>query len=167
MSELVRLSDLPLRPESAGTRFAASVGRVGEALGLTWLGATLYEAPAGKTAVPFHRHHTSDEMFVILSGSGEYRYGERRVPFQAGDVLGAPAAGEGHQIINTGEAALRYLAVANHTNADVVEYLESGRISVDVGPTGWHHTHGTFKHGGKLMPMGYWAGEDTGGDPDK
>ena len=162
MSELVRLADLALEPEGAGSRFAASVGHVGEALGLTWLGATLYEVPAGKTAVPFHRHHTSDEMFVVLSGCGEYRYGDRRMAFEAGDVLGAPAAGEGHQITNTGEEPLRYLAIANHTNADVVEYLDSGRISVDVGATGWHHTDGTFKRGGKLMPMGYWDGEKTG-----
>ena len=73
MSERVRLDVMTLTAEGAGTRFAASVARVGEALGLTWLGATLYEVPPGKTAVPFHRHHTSDEMFVVLSGSGEYR----------------------------------------------------------------------------------------------
>jgi uncharacterized cupin superfamily protein len=164
VSERVRLDDMALTAEGAGTRFAASVARVGEALGLTWLGATLYEVPPGKTALPFHRHHTSDEMFVVLSGSGEYRYGETRTSFQAGDVLGAPAAGEGHQITNTGEVPLRYLAIANHTNADVVEYLDSGRIHVDVGATGWHRNDGTFKQGGRLTPMGYWDGEKTGDD---
>ena len=163
MSERVRLGDMALTAGGAGTRFAASVARVGEALGFTWLGATLYEVPPGKTAVPFHRHHTSDEMFVVLSGSGEYRYGDTRTPFQAGDVLGAPAAGEGHQITNTGEGPLRYLAIANHTNADVVEYLDSGRIHVDVGATGWHRNDGTFKQGGRLTPMGYWDGEDIEG----
>jgi uncharacterized cupin superfamily protein len=78
---------------------------------------------------------------------------------RTGDCLAAPAGAEGHQIINTGTEALRYLAVSNNTNADVIEFLDSGRIRIDIGVTGHHRENATFAAGGRLEPMGYWDGE--------
>jgi uncharacterized cupin superfamily protein len=165
MSELakINLDELELEASSEGTRFAAKNAEFGIMLGLYGLGAALYVVPPGKTATPFHRHHTSDEMFLILSGAGEYRFGDDRIPVKANDCLGAPAGGKAHQLINTGAEPLRYLAFSNNTNADVVEYVDSGRIRVDVGATGHHRENATFGAGGKLLPMGYWDGEDIDG----
>jgi uncharacterized cupin superfamily protein len=159
---IVNLDKLPLESDSMGSRFATQYAEIGTALGLNGLGATYYAVPPGKTAMPFHRHHTSDEMFFILSGSGEYRLGDERLPVRAGDCLGAPAAGAAHQLFNTGSEPLRYLALSNNTNAEVIEYPDSGRVRVDVGATGFHRFDGTFKQGGKLAPMSYWEGEDIG-----
>lgn len=156
---ILNLLDVPLEREKAGSRFEASTALIGVKLGLFGLGATLHEVPPGKTASPFHRHHTSDEMFLVLSGTGIYRYGEARIPIKEWDCLGAPAGGEGHQIINTGDVPLRYLGVSNNTNADVVEYPDTGRIHVDVGATGHHRENATFSAGGRLVPLGYWEGE--------
>jgi uncharacterized cupin superfamily protein len=155
----VNLLELSLVHSQAGSRFEARSIEFGVQLGLFGLGAALYEVPPGKTADAFHRHHTSDEMFVVLSGTGTYRYGDVRLPIAQWDCLAAPAAGEGHQIINTGELPLRYLAFSNNTNADVVEYLDSGRVRVDVGPTGHHRENATFAVGGSLVPSPYLEGE--------
>jgi uncharacterized cupin superfamily protein len=155
----INLLELSLKHSRAGSRFEASSTEFGVLLGLFGLGAALYELPPGKTATPFHRHHTSDEMFVVLSGTGTYRYGDVRLPIKEWDCLGAPAAGEGHQIINTGEVSLRYLAFSNNTSADVVEYLDSGRIRIDIGATGHHRENATFGAGGRLVPIDYWEGE--------
>ena len=155
----INLLELSLEHKQAGSRFEASTTEFGVQLGLFGLGAALYEVPPGKTAVPFHRHHTSEEMFLVLSGTGTYRYGEARLPIKEWDCLGAPAPGEGHQIINTGDAPLRYLAFSNNTTADVTEYLDSGRIRIDVGATGHHRENATFAAGGHLMPFDYWQGE--------
>ena len=159
---VVNIDELHLEFSSQGTRFAAATTEFGISLGLHGLGAALYVVPPGRMATPFHRHHTSDELFLILSGSGEYRFGEDRLPVKTGDCLGAPAGGNAHQIINTGAEDLRYLAFSNNTNADVVEYVDSGRIRVDVGATGHHREDATFAAGGRLVPLGYWEGEDTG-----
>lgn len=159
---ILNLADVQLDSSSEGTRFGAATGEIAKILGLRGLGARLYDVPPGRTAVPFHRHHTSDEMFLILSGTGEYRIGDERLPIRPGDCLGAPAGGRAHQIINTGAEPLRYVALSNNTSADVVEYVDSGRIRVDVGAAGFHHLDGTFKAGGRLMPMSYWEGEDVG-----
>jgi len=164
ISPVVNLDDLPLNAVSKGTRFAVSTGEIGMALGLRGLGAMLHHVPPGKTAFPFHRHHVSDEMFLILSGAGTYRIGdgkdEQRLPVKAGDCLGAPAGGLAHQIINTGDEPLRYIGFSNNTNADVVEHLDSGRVRIDVGATGYHHVDGTYKAGLKPIPMDYWDGEE-------
>jgi uncharacterized cupin superfamily protein len=159
---VVTIDELPLEFSSQGTRFGAAAIEFGTSLGLYGLGAALYVVPPGKTAMPFHRHHASDELYLIPSGSGEYRFGEDRLPVKVGDCLAAPAGGNAHQIINTGGEDLRYLAFSNNTNADVVEYVDSGRIRVDVGATGHHREDATFAAGGRLVPLGYWEGEDTG-----
>jgi len=167
MTEIsVNLDNLVLTPESTGSRFGAASAEFGAAIGLFGLGATLYVVPAGKTAVPFHRHHTSDELFLILSGEGTYRYGDKRMAVGPMDCLAAPAGGEGHQLINTGTTPLRYLALSNNTNADVVEYLDSGRIRIDIGAVGHHRENATFGAGGRLEPMDYWDGEDIGNGAD-
>lgn len=160
MAEMVlNLNDIPLRREAKGSRFEARTGTVGERLGLSLLGATLYEVPPGKTACPYHRHHTSDEMFLVLSGTGTYRYADQHLPIRPGDCLAAPAGAGAHQIINTGTEPLRYLALSNNTSADVLEYPDSGRVRIDAGTKGFHRDHATFKAGGLLQPLGYWDGE--------
>lgn len=161
---VINIEDVALEASSEGTRFGGASAEIGPELGLFGLGAAIYAVPPGKTATPFHRHHVSDEMFLILSGTGTYRYGEERLSCRAGDCLAAPAGAEGHQIINTGTETLRYMAFSNNTNADVVEYLDSGRIRIDIGATGHHRENATFGAGGKLTPMGYWDGENIESD---
>ena len=76
----------------------------GVQLGLQDLGIGYSEVPPGKSSCPFHNHHIEEELFVIVSGQGEYRFGANRYPVKPGDVLGAPAGGPetAHHLINTG-----------------------------------------------------------------
>jgi hypothetical protein len=67
---IINLEDLKPEREGAGSRFEMHTSLLGVQLGLFGLGATYHEVPPGKTASPFHRHHTSDEMFLVLSGTG-------------------------------------------------------------------------------------------------
>jgi uncharacterized cupin superfamily protein len=161
---IVNLDDLPLKVWTRGTRFGAETCEFGAALGLYHLGAALYVVQPGKSASPFHRHHVSDELFLILSGTAVCRLGDQRLPVKAGDCIGAPAGGQGHQIINTGSEPLRYLAFSNNGIADVVEYLDSDRIRIDIGATGAHREDATFRAGGRLAPMDYWEGEEVGAE---
>jgi uncharacterized cupin superfamily protein len=157
---VINVADISLNALSHGERFAVQTGEIAEELGLTTLGCMLHVVPPGKTAFPFHRHHGCDEMFVILSGAGEYRIGEARLSVRPGDCLGAPAGGEAHQIINTGGEDLRYLGLSNVPPADLVEYPDSGKIGVGVGAKGTHPENATFKQRGRLTPAEYWDGED-------
>src|ERR1700761_4220140 len=92
---IVNIDDLPLKAWTRGTRFGAETCEFGVTLGLYHLGAAIYVVQPGRSASPFHRHHISDEMFFILSGTADYRLGDQRVPVKAGDCIGAPAGGQG------------------------------------------------------------------------
>ena len=157
---IVNLDDLLLEVEGHGERFAVHRGEIGEALGLTTLGCMLHVVPPGKIAFPFHRHHGCDEMFFVLSGTGEYRLGDQRLPIRAGDCLGAPAGGEAHQVINTGSEPLRYLGLSNNPASDLVEYPDSAKIGFRVGAKGVGFTDATIRGRGRLTATDYWDGEE-------
>lgn len=129
---VVRLANLPLGSYERGTAYRSSDAEgVGVRLGLTRLGATYTEVPPGKSSCPYHVHHAVDEMFVILEGEGEYRFGNRRYRVAAGDVLGAPRGGAdfAHKLTNTGAGTLRYLGISSAAEADVCEYPDSGKFA--------------------------------------
>jgi uncharacterized cupin superfamily protein len=159
---LVNVDEIPLTENRHGDAFLARLGRIGKALGLKGLGCTLHVVPAGKRAFPFHAHHVADELFFILSGDGEYRFGDETFKVRQGDVLGAPAGKTAHQLVNTGTEDLRYLAVSTKGNVDVVEYPDSKKFAVAAGMQNGDFRTASFAHiapeGGSL---GYWDGEPS------
>ena len=91
---IVNIADVPLRDFGQGEKFSAKLARIAPMVGSTGLGCMLTVVPPGKRAFPFHRHHVIHEMFFILSGTGEYRLGDKTHPLRAGDIIAAPAGGE-------------------------------------------------------------------------
>lgn len=105
------------------------------AIGARKLGYNLTEVPPGKVQCPFHSHHGEEEMFLILDGEGELRFGEQRYAIRRHDVIACPvgSAAVAHQIINTGRSVLRYLAVSTLSEIDACEYPDSGKVSIVTG----------------------------------
>jgi uncharacterized cupin superfamily protein len=164
--DILNVADIPTRTFHSGPRFEVALGDIDGALGTTQIGATLHVVPAGKTAWPYHVHHGNDELYFVVSGEGTYRVGDRRLPIKPGDVIGAPAGGEPHQIINSSAGELRYIAFANHGRADVIQYPDSGRIAVDIAHGNDKEPMSIFSVAGKVTPMEYWEGEDLEGEPN-
>jgi uncharacterized cupin superfamily protein len=157
---VVNIADLPMREQARGDKFVAKLGRAGKALGLTKLGCTLTVVPPGKRAWPFHRHHVIEELFYIVSGEGEQRYGNDAFPVKAGDLVAAPAGGEAHQLINTGNEDLRYLAISTIGSVDVLEYPDSGKVSMAAGIKNADFKTATYVGIGRLEKADYWDGEE-------
>jgi len=82
--------------------------RSGELKGRTRLFARLRLA-AG-SSIGFHRHEGEEEIFYILSGSGEVNEGGPASPIGPGDAMHT-GDGAGHAIANTGTGPLDFLAV--------------------------------------------------------
>jgi uncharacterized cupin superfamily protein len=110
---------------SKRAQFSASIGA-------RKLGYNLTELPPGKSQCPFHSHREEEEMFLILEGEGELRFGEQRFKLRRNDVVACPTGGAevAHQIINTGKAPLRYLSLSNLSATEVCEYPDSQKIGV-------------------------------------
>lgn len=107
-------------------------------IGARKLGYNLTVLPPGKVQCPFHSHHGEEEMFLILEGEGELRFGDERFPLRKHDVIACPTGGPevAHQIINTGTTAMRYLALSNLSDIDVCEYPDSAKVLVVAGKPG-------------------------------
>src|SRR5688572_29032435 len=70
-------------------------------IGARKLGYNLTELPPGKAQCPFHSHRAEEEMFLILEGEGELRFGDQRYRIRKHDVIACPQGGPevAHQII--------------------------------------------------------------------
>src|SRR5262245_45007251 len=69
-------------------------------------------ARQGSMSVPLPPRE--EEMFLIIEGERELRFGDKRYPIRKHDVIACPPGGPevAHQIINTGKTTMRYLALS-------------------------------------------------------
>ena len=168
---ILNIADVELLPRpaayaatgEAAERFDAQVGMIGSVLGALKLGYNLSAIPPGKRAFPFHNHRVNEEMFFILEGSGEIRIGDERYPIRQGDIIACPPGGAetAHQIINTSNAELKFLAISTAQSPEICEYPDSGKFSIwalyppdtDGKPQG-------FRYVGRAEgSIDYWDGE--------
>lgn len=138
---VLNIADAPSFPNTpeGSTRFGSVMAPMGDAMGARALGVMYMQVEPGKRAFPYHCHHGNEEMFVILEGTGTYRYGAAEYPIKAGDVCAAPAGGPetAHQIINTGSQTLKYLSLSTRNDPDICEYPDSGKFAAYAfGPEG-------------------------------
>ena len=131
----IELSPLPAGvapPESMADRYAPRMGAIGGRIGAQKLGYNVTAIAPGKRAFPFHNHRVNEEMFFVLEGTGEVRIGETVYPIRAGDVIACPPGGPeaAHQIANTGEGELKYLAVSTKMMPEITEYPDSGKFGI-------------------------------------
>jgi uncharacterized cupin superfamily protein len=132
-------------------------------IGARKLGYNLTVVAPGKRSCPFHSHRAEEEMFFILEGSGELRYGDARVPLRAGDIVACPVGGPetAHQIINTGDTEMRYLSVSTLAPIEICEYPDSGKFGVfEDLPDEADGRHVRFRHLARHADArDYWEGE--------
>jgi uncharacterized cupin superfamily protein len=156
---VLNIADVPLVERGHGEKFAVKWGRMGPQIGSTGLGCALHVVPPGKRAFPMHRHHVTEELFFVISGEGQYRWGDATFPVRAGDVIGAPAGTEAHQLVNTGSDELRFLGISTIGAVDICDYPESGKVAMAAGIKNADFTTATFKGMGRIQPTDYYDGE--------
>jgi len=138
MKPLMNLDEVEFDDVEENGRFTSSRGQISDHIGARQLGYNLTVVPPGKTQCPFHSHHGEEEMFFILEGEGELRFGSERYPIRAHDVIACPTGGAevAHQIINTGKTTMRYLSISTRADLDACEYPDSGKVLVAAGTRG-------------------------------
>ena len=83
--------------------------------------------PPGARNFPFHSHSAEWEFYLIVSGKGTVRAGEKRSKIRPGDCLMCPP-GEPHQLINNGDEDLVYYVIADNAPTDFWHYPDSGKF---------------------------------------
>jgi uncharacterized cupin superfamily protein len=112
-----------------GDRFAMNDRVLGRATGARGIGCSLYEVPPGKAAFPNHYHCANEEAIYILEGTGTLHIGADQVPVRSGDYATFPVGpAHTHQLLNTGEAPLRYLCLSTMIPTEIIGYPHSKKI---------------------------------------
>jgi uncharacterized cupin superfamily protein len=117
-----------LKPKYEGVTLAF----VGPLIGAQKLGYNITVVPPGKRAFQFHNHRVNEEMFFILEGEGEVRIGSETFKIKKGDFIANPPGGAetAHQIINTSDKELKYLAVSTKLSPEIADYPDSKKFGI-------------------------------------
>ena len=147
----------------APDKYIAKLGYVAPKIGARKLGYNITLLPPGKAAFPAHAHRVNEEMFFVLEGQGEVRIGDKKYPVSQGDFIACPPGGPetAHQIFNSSDADLKFLAVSTMMSPEIAEYPDSGKTGVyhvrtgaDGKPDPWRYIS---RVDGSATP--YWDGE--------
>lgn len=162
----VELHARPAQLEASGEaarRFGATMGFISLQIGAQQLGYNITVVPPGKRAFPFHNHRVNEEMFFVLQGEGELRLGGETFPLRQGDIIACPAGGPetAHQISNTGDGELKFLAVSTRRSPEIAEYPDSGKFGVLAQyPATEFEGAAQFRFVGREeIGLDYWDGE--------
>jgi uncharacterized cupin superfamily protein len=157
---VVNLHEVETVELEKGRRFLSRSKALARAASGVELAANWFEVPPGKTAFPFHYHCAIEEGVFVLEGTATLRIGAREVAVRAGDWITHLAGPDhGHQLLNTGDAPLRYLCISNRARADVVGYPDSGKIAArapDPAQAGRSLVNAVFKEN---AAVDYYEGE--------
>jgi uncharacterized cupin superfamily protein len=155
---LINLADVAFDDDEANGLYTSRRATISDLIGARQLGYNLTVVAPGKVQCPFHSHHGEEEMFLILAGTGELRFGDARYPVRVHDIIACPTGGAevAHQIINTGTSDLVYLAVSTLAAVEICEYPDSGKISAVAGPRGARALRAMFRASSEVD---YYDGE--------
>ena len=159
---IVNIDELEYKRFGHGEKFGAERAPVSTQIGASNLGYAVIRLQPGKRAWPYHAHYVAEEMFYVLSGTGTLRHADQEYPIRAGDFICSPAdPKQPHQIINTSDAELTYIALSTAEHTDVFLYPDSGKYGVWHGKMREPDAPDSFLvFGRKQAAVDYWDGED-------
>jgi uncharacterized cupin superfamily protein len=103
---------------------------VGAHIDAELIGGSMYELEAGDRLWPYHTHHGNEEWMIVLRGRPTLRTPEGEQELAEGDVACFPRGQDGaHQVRNDTDAPIRVLMLSTLLAPDIVEYLDSGKVS--------------------------------------
>jgi uncharacterized cupin superfamily protein len=157
----INIDELEYKSFGKGEKFHADRATVSSRIGASLLGYAVIRLQPGKRAWPYHSHHAIEEMFYILSGTGTLRHAGEEYPIRTGDFICSPADPEQpHQIINTSNTELTYIALSNDVSTDVTLYPDSGKYGVWHGDSRNPHAPESFHlFARRETAVDYWDGE--------
>jgi uncharacterized cupin superfamily protein len=96
------------------------------------LGATVYELGPGNW-VPFHFHHGSEELLVVLRGRPTLRTSKGTRRLAEGEAVHFPHGPDGaHGVSNDTDEPVRYLMASTLTSPEVAEYPDLKQITAQA-----------------------------------
>jgi uncharacterized cupin superfamily protein len=106
---------------------------LGELLGLTGCEISVNSYPAGKSSEFTHTHKLNEEVYIVISGSGQFKVDEDVFPIREGSIVRVAPAGR--RAIRAGDDGLVYLCVQAEHNSLTQSTRDDG--VAQQGPVSW------------------------------
>jgi len=91
------------------------------------LRAAVWELDPGATSGPYHVHHGTEELLLVLRGRPTLRTPDGERELKEGDAVHFPAGPTGaHQLTNRSDEVARFVIAASHAVPEIVEYIDEG-----------------------------------------
>jgi uncharacterized cupin superfamily protein len=130
------------------------VTAVGQRLGASLLGGSLYELPPGEKTWPYHYEIGCEEWVVAISGRPTLRGPDGEQELEPGDVAVFPEGPAGaHQVINRSGEPCRVLFLSSKSPLAIVHYPDSGKVGL------WSQGEGYQAMLRTEPKLDYWEGE--------
>jgi uncharacterized cupin superfamily protein len=150
-----RVTDLPVRTASLYPSpfrervLPREVRALGDAFGLTAIGANLITIFPGKESSLRHHHSHEDELIYVLEGELVLQTNAGEEPLTPGMIVGFRAGdGNGHHMYNRGSKPATYLVVSNRHPEDLPTYSDDD-LAFKKGSDGKYVA--TKKDGGAIV----------------
>ena len=158
---IINIDELEFTAFGKGDKFQAERAPVSPNIGAKNLGYAVIRLQPGQRAWPYHAHYAIEEMFYVISGAGTLRHAGEEYPIRAGDFIASPPDPEQpHQIINTSDEELVYIALSEDMTTDVMLYPDSGKYGVWSGDSSNFQAPTNFMvFARKESSVDYWDGE--------
>jgi uncharacterized cupin superfamily protein len=141
MAQPTNVWELELESITEGVRGARLLERPSG----TRLVSAVWELDPGASSGPYHAHHGTEELLLVLDGSPTLRRPDGERELARGEVVHFPVGGDGaHQVLNRSDAPVRYLMVAAHTGTDAIEYVDERQVVVYSTLPSVIHEEGLF-----------------------
>ena len=104
---------------------------LGEELGLTGAEVSFQRLAAGEDAPFYHSHKTHEELYVIISGQGEYEVDDEKNNVSEGSVIRVSPAGV-RALRNTGKEELAMMCI-QYQSKPITSFMEDATI-IPINP---------------------------------
>jgi uncharacterized cupin superfamily protein len=126
--------------------------RVGEHIGASGLGLSIYGLPKGQAVCPYHFEWTDEEWLIVLAGTPTLRTPDGERTLEPGDTVCFPAGPDGaHKVWNDADALARVALLSTKNPLDISEFPDSDKVGVWAGDQ--HYMLRRSAH------LDYWEGE--------
>jgi uncharacterized cupin superfamily protein len=130
------------------------VTAVGERLGASLLGGSLYEVPPGEKTWPYHFEQGCEEWLLVVAGRPTLRSPDGEQELDPGDVVVFPEGPAGaHQVWNATDEPVRVVLFSSKSPVAVVHYPDSGKVGI------WSQGEGYQAMLRDEPKLDYWDGE--------
>ncbi len=135
MTDVVNFLAVPRsRDEGDPAGYEVPYARIGELVGGSALGLSVYELAEGQSICPYHYEYPCEEWLLVLEGTPTLRDPEGETVLDPGDVVCFPPGPSGaHKVTNRAEETALVAMLSTKQKTAVAVYPDSDKVGVWSG----------------------------------